>query len=43
MYYIVSKNLRITRAAVHFGNHKHLVADGESREAIGEIYDVVKA
>ena len=42
MYYVVSRNPRMTRAAVHFGTHDHPIAPGESREAISEIHDAMK-
>ena len=43
MYYVVSRNPKMTRAALHFGTHDHHVADNESREAISEIHEAVKA
>ena len=42
MYYVVSRNPRMTRTAVHFGTHDHPVAPGESWEVINEIHDAVK-
>ena len=43
IYYIVSQNPKMTCAAMHFGTHDYLVADGESREANSEIHEIVKA
>jgi hypothetical protein len=34
MFYIVPKDLNVTRATVHIGTHEHLVADGDCREAM---------
>jgi hypothetical protein len=34
MFYIISKDPNMSRAAVHFGTHGHPVADGKCREAI---------
>jgi hypothetical protein len=41
MFYIVPKNPRMTRAAVHIGTHDHLVADGDCREAMELIRDQI--
>ena len=43
MYYVVSKNPRMTCGAIHFGTHIHPIADGESREAVSKIHDAMKA
>ena len=33
----------MTHAVVHFGTHNHPIAPGESRKAISEIHDAIKA
>ena len=43
MYYVVSKDPRMTHAAVHFGTHDHPVVGGNCKEANNEILDFVKA
>ena len=42
MYYIVFKDPKMTKACVHIGMHKHLVAKGHCRDAIVQICEKVK-
>ena len=43
MYYVVSKDLQISRACIHFGSHKHPVAKGNCHAAMDQIRNTVKA
>ena len=43
MYYIVSKDPKMTRVAVHYGTHEYPIAGGHCKEENSEILVVVKA